>query len=169
MEASKLNSKKLKSNHNKNRNQNNSKKDEKNMCVKSKSPQNAEACQSSTSLNEGLTTGVKSVEVDKNKFKPKQMTAMPSTSAASAPENLPTTSKSATRKNRPAQKSKPWKYRGKKGLTPYQGNKQVFGYFHCKKCNSNWTSDCSYANLWLPCNKCNERVYPHKQVNFNII
>lgn len=80
--------------------------------------------------------------------------------------NQPTTSAKTVEKNN--QKSRR-SYNAKKGLTPYQGNKQCFGYFNCKKCNNEWTSDCSYADSWHPCKKCKERVYPYKQVSFRTI
>lgn len=84
-------------------------------------------------------------------------------------EQMPSTSKSANQNNTSnTRPKKHHKFNQKKGLTPYQGNNQCFGYFKCEKCRNEWESDCSSADKWLPCEKCRAKVYPHKQVNSNV-
>ncbi|XP_019854056.1 PREDICTED: zinc finger CCHC domain-containing protein 24-like [Amphimedon queenslandica] len=48
-------------------------------------------------------------------------------------------------------------------LTPYQGNKRVFGEFDCHNCDNAWSSAFSYADTWQMCEVCNMEIYPHRQ------
>ncbi|TNV77340.1 hypothetical protein FGO68_gene13432 [Halteria grandinella] len=47
-------------------------------------------------------------------------------------------------------------------LTPYQGNKRVFGFFKCK-CGKTWQSGNSWANTYQECKSCTKQVYPYEQ------
>ncbi|KAL5254231.1 hypothetical protein ACHWQZ_G013866 [Mnemiopsis leidyi] len=51
----------------------------------------------------------------------------------------------------------------KKGKTPYQGQRRVFGHFQCPGCNRGWMSGNSWANTGQMCNRCDIMVYPHQQ------
>ena len=49
------------------------------------------------------------------------------------------------------------------GLTPYQGNRRVYGYFQCGGCNKTWESGNSWKDTFQKCKRCNSEVYPYKQ------
>lgn len=49
------------------------------------------------------------------------------------------------------------------GLTPYQGNKRVYGDFRCPKCNKTWSSGNSWADMGQECKTCRINVYPYAQ------
>jgi hypothetical protein len=49
------------------------------------------------------------------------------------------------------------------GLTPYQGDKRVFGYFRCPDCGRTWMSGNSWADCGQDCESCRVLVYPHRQ------
>lgn len=84
-------------------------------------------------------------------------------------DQVPSTSQSVKQKNISNTKPKrQHQYNVKKGLTPYQGNRQVFGTFKCNECSTKWTSDCSYADKFQFCKKCDAKVYPFRQVNYSV-
>lgn len=81
-------------------------------------------------------------------------------------DQVPSTSQSVKQKNKSNTKPKrQHQYNVRKGLTPYQGYKQVFGTFKCDECSTKWTSNCSFADIFQYCKKCRAKVYPFKQVN----
>lgn len=55
------------------------------------------------------------------------------------------------------------------GLTPYQGKKRCFGEYKCPKCKRKWMSGNSWANMGQECIKCHINVYPHKQVQQQVL
>jgi len=48
-------------------------------------------------------------------------------------------------------------------MTPYQGQKECFGYYHCNDCNKEWHSAHSWANTEQYCSQCYIGIYPYKQ------
>ncbi|XP_074660608.1 zinc finger CCHC domain-containing protein 24-like [Tubulanus polymorphus] len=51
----------------------------------------------------------------------------------------------------------------RKGLTPYQGPKRVFGEYKCPDCGREWMSGNSWADMGQQCQSCKINIYPHKQ------
>jgi len=47
--------------------------------------------------------------------------------------------------------------------TPYQGKSRCYGLFKCPKCNKEWESANSWANMGQKCRKCDTMVYPYQQ------
>ncbi|CAN0386002.1 unnamed protein product, partial [Ectocarpus fasciculatus] len=51
-----------------------------------------------------------------------------------------------------------------KYLTPFQGNRRVFGYFICRACNDKkWVSAGTWKNKWQKCKGCERELYPYQQ------
>jgi hypothetical protein len=46
----------------------------------------------------------------------------------------------------------------KKGLTPYQGDKRVFGFYKCPDCSRKWQSAYSWADCAQDCKTCDTKV-----------
>jgi hypothetical protein len=49
-----------------------------------------------------------------------------------------------------------------KNLTPYQGDKRVYGHFCCT-CGKKWESGNSWKDCYQKCKSCDKQVYPYKQ------
>lgn len=52
---------------------------------------------------------------------------------------------------------------GRKGLTPYQGDRRCFGHFQCPECDREWASGNSWADCGQECMECRIMVYPWRQ------
>lgn len=48
-------------------------------------------------------------------------------------------------------------------LTPYQGTRRAFGYFHCVPCDVEWASANTWANKGQDCLTCLKNTYPYRQ------